>query len=474
MTTQPTVHTKDLKSRGKGTVMVPGDAGYDDARRVWNGMIDRRPAVIVRCAEDTDVADAISFARQHDLEIAIRGGGHHIGGHSVCEGGLVIDLSGMKHVLVEAGTRRAYVQPGVTLGEFDRAVQAHGLATPVGINSTTGVAGLTLGGGFGWLTREYGMTIDNLVSADLVGADGKMLRASETENPDLFWAIRGGGGNFGVVTQFEFKLHPVGPNVFAGLIVFPFKEAKSVLTQYRKFVGSAPVKLNVWTVLRQAPPLPFLPAEVHGKEVVVLAVFYNGDPGEGERLIAPLRRFGNVLGEHVGPMPYTQWQQAFDPLLTPGARNYWKSHNFTEISDAALDTIIEYAGKLPSPHCEIFLGLLAGVANDIPSSATAYSARDARIVINVHGRWERAEQDDECIAWSRAFFNAAAPYASAGGYVNFMTADETERVAAAYGPNFARLLEIKQLYDPDNIFHHNQNIGRFKQTGGDKARQQIA
>ncbi|HKD83680.1 MAG TPA: FAD-binding oxidoreductase [Terriglobales bacterium] len=458
MAVQVKMDADSLQSKIKGAVITPDDPGYDDARRVWNAMVDKRPAVIVRCAEAADVAPAIAFARQHDLEISIRGAGHHIAGHSISEGGLTIDFSGMKNVRVDAAARRAYVQPGATLHDFDEAVQAHGLATPVGINSTTGVAGLTLGGGFGWLTREYGMTIDNLVSADLVGADGKMLRASETENPDLFWAIRGGGGNFGVVTQFEFKLHPVGPNVFAGLIVFPFKEAKSVLTQYRKFVGSAPVKLNVWTVLRQAPPLPFLPAEVHGKEVVVLAVFYNGDPGEGERLIAPLRRFGNVLGEHVGPMPYTQWQQAFDPLLTPGARNYWKSHNFTEISDAALDTIIEYAGKLPSPHCEIFLGLLAGVANDIPSSATAYSARDARIVINVHGRWERAEQDDECIKWARAFFKAAAPYASAGGYVNFMTADEGERVASAYGPNYARLLEMKRRYDPENIFHLNQNI----------------
>jgi len=266
----------------------------------------------------------------------------------------------------------------------------------------------------------------------------------------------------------------VGPNVFAGLLVFPFKQAKQVLTKYREFVRSAPAKLNVWAVMRQAPPLPFLPAEVHGREVVILAIFYNGDPARGERLIQPLRQFGSLVGEHVGPMPFTQWQQAFDPLLTPGARNYWKSHNFTEMSDDAFDVMIEYAGKLPSPECEIFLGQLAGVANEVPASATAYSARDARFVINVHGRWREAAQDEKCIAWSRAFFNAAEPYASSGAYVNFMTAEETERVAAAYGPNFARLLEIKQLYDPDNIFHHNQNIGRFNQAGGDKARQQIA
>jgi len=474
MTTQPKVNTKDLKSGVKGTVMVPGDVGYDDARRVWNAMIDRRPAVIVRCAEDTDVAHAISFARQHDLEIAIRGGGHHIGGHSVCEGGLVIDLSGMKHVHVEAGTRRAYVQPGVTLGEFDRAVQEHALATPVGINSTTGIAGLTLGGGFGWLTREYGMTIDNLLAAKVVAADGKILRASEKDNPDLFWAIRGGGGNFGVVTQFEFKLHPVGPNVFAGLIVFPFKETKAVLARYREFLESAPMNLNIWVVLRKAPPLPFLSTDVHGKEVVVLAVFFSGEPVEGEKLIRPLRHFGNILGEHVGSMPYTQWQQAFDPLLTPGARNYWKSHNLIEISDGALETVVEYAGKLPSPHCEILLGLLAGAANEVPSTATAYSARDAKFVMNVHGRWENPEQDDACVGWSRALFNAAARYASSGAYVNFMTAEEGERVAAAYGPNFARLLEIKQRYDPENVFHHNQNIRGSKQNGNSMAQQRTA
>jgi len=234
------------------------------------------------------------------------------------------------------------------------------------------------------------------------------------------------------------------------------------LTRYREFVESAPTKLNVWALLRQAPPLPFLPVSAHGKEVVVLAVFYNGDTSEGERLISPLRRFGSVLGEHVGPMPYVQWQQAFDPLLTPGARNYWKSHNFTEISDGALDTTIEYAAKLPSPECEIFIGLLAGAPNNVPSGATAYGARDARFVINVHSRWQTPEQDDACIRWSRAFFNAAAPYASGGAYTNFMTADESDRVAAAYGTNYARLFEIKQRYDPGNIFHLNQNIRASK------------
>jgi len=458
MTTRRKVKSDKFQSKIKGQVLVPGDPGYDEVRRVWNAMIDRRPAVIVRCAEAADVAPAIALARQNGLELSLRGGGHHIAGHSVSDGGLMIDFSAMRNVGVDSRIRRAYVQPGATLGDFDRAVQAHALATPVGINSTTGIAGLTLGGGFGWLTREYGMTIDNLVAADVVAANGQVLRASEQDHPELFWAIRGGGGNFGVITQFEFKLHPLGPSVFAGLMVFPLQQAKEVLKQYREFVESAPSELNVWAVLRQAPPLPFLAKDVHGTEVVLLAIFFAGNARDGERLIQPLRHFGNVLGEHVGPMLYTQWQQSFDPLLTAGFRNYWKSHNFTQISDEALDTILEFAGKLPSPHCEIFVGLLAGAANDVPSEATAYSARDAKFVINVHGRWENAKQDDAGIAWSRAFFQAAAPYASSGAYVNFMTADEGERVAAAYGPNYARLLRIKRHYDPENIFHLNQNI----------------
>lgn len=447
-----------LKPKVKGHVLLPGDSGYDEARNIWNGMIDRRPAVIVQCGSADDVAPAIDFARTHGLEIAVRGGGHSVAGLSLCDDGLVIDLTSMKGVRVDPQTRRAYVEPGATLRDFDAAVQAHGLATPVGINSTTGIAGLTLGGGFGWLTRLYGLTIDNLVSADMVTADGKQLKITENSNNDLFWAIRGGGGNFGVVTNFEYKLHPVGPEVIAGLIVFPFSQAKQVITRYREFVETAPPELNVWVVLRQAPPLPFIPAEVHGKEVVVLAVFYVGDVASGEAAVQPLRSFGDVLGEHVGAQPYTQWQQAFDPLLTPGARNYWKSHNFTNVSDGAVDSMIEFAGKLPSPQCEVFLGLIAGAANRVPVDATAYVGRDARFVMNVHGRWDSAADDEKCRQWARNFFRASAPFASSGAYVNFMMEDEGERVAAAYGPNYRRLVNIKEKYDPENVFHRNQNI----------------
>jgi FAD/FMN-containing dehydrogenase len=447
-----------FKSVLNGKVVLPDDPGYDEARKIWNAMVNKRPAAIIKCAEAGDVQHAIGFAQENGLELSIRGAGHNIAGNSLCDSGITIDFSGMKNVRVDALKQRAYVEPGATLGDFDKATQKHGLATPVGINSTTGIAGLTLGGGFGWLTRKYGLTIDNLISAELITSGGNKITASENNHADLFWAIRGGGGNFGVVTQFEFKLHPVGPEILAGLIVFPFNQANRVLTQYREFIESTPLDLNVWIIIRHAPPLPFLPQEVHGQKVVVLAIFYAGDIAKGEKLIEPLRRFGDAHGEYTAAQPYIQWQQAFDGLLTPGARNYWKSHNFTKLADGAMDSMIEYAGKLPTQQCEIFLGLLAGVSNDMPADATAYGPRDAKFVMNVHGRWDEPSEDEKCIAWAREFFKASAPYASKGVYVNFMTEEEGARVEAAYGSNYARLQHIKRQYDPENFFHLNQNI----------------
>ncbi|HUF08447.1 MAG TPA: FAD-binding oxidoreductase [Rhodothermales bacterium] len=447
-----------LAGKINGRLIGPSDPDYDEARAVWNAMINRRPALIVQCAEIDDVVAALAFAQAQGLEIAVRGVGHNIAGNAVCDHGLMIDLSAMRDVRVEADRRRARVQPGATLGDFDKAAQAHGLATPTGINSTTGISGLTLGGGFGWLTRKYGLTIDNLVSADVVTVDGRKLRASSSENEDLFWAIRGGGGNFGVVTNWEFALHPVGPEVTAGLIVYPYAEAKQVLEGYRQFVNTAPAELSAWLVMRKAPPLPFLPEEVHWTEVVVVAACYVGDPTNSDRLLAPLKSLGTPLGVHLGPIPYVDWQQAFDPLLTAGSRNYWKSHNFTELSDGAVDTMIEYAGKLPTPQCEIFIGHVEGVAGNVAPDATAYLARDARFVLNVHGRWEEPAQDDEIVAWARSFFDASKPYASAGAYVNFMTGEEGDRVTAVYGKNLDRLKAIKRKYDPKNVLHLNQNI----------------
>ncbi|MBB3232849.1 FAD-binding oxidoreductase [Halomonas stenophila] len=448
----------EFKAHIGGDVLLAGDVGYDETRQIWNAMIDRTPALIARCASPEDVVQAVNFARKHNLLISIRGAGHNIAGNAVCDDGLMIDLSLMKSVQVDPNTRRATVAPGCTLADVDAAAQAHGLATPLGINSTTGVAGLTLGGGFGWLSRKYGMTVDNLLSADVVTADGSQVHASATENADLFWGLRGGGGNFGIVTSFEFQLHRVGPDVLSGLIVFPFDEAKSVLTQFARFTETMPDDLNVWMVTRKAPPLPFLPEDVHGKEIVALALCYAGDPTEGEKLIEPLRGFGNAHGEHVAVQPYSAWQQAFDPLLTPGARNYWKSHNFSRLTDSAIDVIIEYAGKLPSPHGEIFIGTIGGQTTRVAPDAMAYSSRDANYVMNVHSRWESAAEDERCIAWAREFFAKSQPFASGGAYINFLTQDESDRIAFAYGATYKQLVKLKKKYDPTNFFRMNQNI----------------
>jgi len=454
----PKNNIDEFKTHFHGKVILPDDAGYDDVRQIWNAMIDRKPALIARCVSAEDVVQAIEFGRTNHLLISIRGGGHNIAGNAVCDDGLMIDLSLMKEVLIDLNTHRASVEPGCTLNDFDEAAQAHGLATPLGINSTTGVAGLTLGGGFGWLSRKYGMTIDNLLSVEVVTADGRQLHASEAENAELFWGLRGGGGNFGVVTRFEFQLHPVGPNVLSGLIVFPFEQAKSVISQFARFTETMPDELNVWMVTRAAPPLPFLPEEVHGKEMVALALCYAGDPKEGEKLIAPLREFGTVLGEHIGVQPYVAWQQAFDPLLVKGARNYWKSHNFSQLNEGVIDAIVESAAKLPSPHCEIFIGTIGGQTASVAPDAMAYSNRDANYVMNVHGRWETAAEDERCIAWARDFFAKSQPFASRGAYINFLTQDETDRIAFAYGATWDRLVELKNKYDPTNLFRMNQNI----------------
>jgi len=448
----------NFKANFRGEVLLRGDAAYDEVRQIWNAMIDRKPALITRCKSAEDVIRAVRFARESDVIVSVRGGGHNIAGNAVCDEGLMIDLSLMKRVQVDTARRRATVEAGCTLADFDAAAQVHGLATPLGINSTTGVAGLTLGGGFGWLSRKYGMTVDNLLAVEIVTADGRQVRASPSENADLFWGVRGGGGNFGVVTSFEFQLHPIGPNVLSGLIVFPFDQAKAVLTQFARFTEEMPDELNVWMVTRKAPPLPFLPVEVHGKEIVALAVCYAGDPKKGESLIAPLRGFGKAHGEHIGVQPYSAWQQAFDPLLTKGARNYWKSHNFSQLGDGAIDTIIQYAGTLPSPQCEIFIAALGGQTARIAPEATAYSCRDAKYVMNVHGRWESSADDERCITWAREFFSKSKPFASDGVYINFLTQEESDRVAFAYGPTYKRLVDLKKKYDPTNFFRMNQNI----------------
>lgn len=452
-----------LRAQVRGAVCLQGEPGYDEARTIWNGMIDRRPGVVVRASGAADVIATVNFARTHGVLLAVRGGGHNIAGNAVCDGGLLLDLSRMKSVRVDPVARTARVEPGVTLGEMDRETQAFALATPTGINSTTGIAGLTLGGGFGWLSRKLGLTIDNLISADVVTADGKLKQVSDKSEPDLFWAIRGGSGNFGVVTSFEFKLHPVGPEVLAGLIVHPYAKAKELLDGYRKVTAKAPEELTCWVVMRKAPPLPFLPPEVHGTDIVVFAICYNGDIEKGKQAIAPLQALGKPIADITGPMPFAGWQTAFDPLLTPGARNYWKSHDFLELSDEAVELMIDYAGKVPTPECEIFIGHLGGAVNRVAKDATAYPHRDVNYIMNVHTRWQDASQDKTCIDWARRLFDATAQYATGGVYVNFMPEDEAQRVQqGAFGPNYDRLAKLKSKYDPGNLFKMNQNI---KPTG---------
>lgn len=442
----------------RGNLCLAQEAGYDEARTIWNAMIDRHPGAVVRCRGTADIIRAVRFAREHGLLLAVRGGGHNIAGNAVCEGGLLIDLSPMRSVRIDPVRRTARLEPGATLGEFDKEAQAFGLATPLGINSTTGVAGLTLGGGFGWLSRKYELTADNLISADVVTAEGELVQASATENSDLFWALRGGGGNFGVVSSFEFRLHPVGPMVLSGLIVHPFTRAKELLTGYRQVASEAPDELTVWVVLRQAPPLPFLPAEVHGKEVLVFAVCYIGDEADGKRALDPLRALGNPIADVIGMQPFAAWQTAFDPLLTPGAYNYWKSHNFLELSDGLLDSLVRYAAKLPTAECEIFIGQLGGATSRVALDATAFPHRNANFVMNVHTRWREPADERRSIEWARQLFAEAAPHATGGVYVNFMPEDEIDRVSSAYGANYARLAALKAKYDPGNLFRLNQNV----------------
>jgi FAD/FMN-containing dehydrogenase len=447
-----------LASHLPGRLHPPASPEFEEACTIWNAMIERRPGLVVRCSSAEDVGHAVRFAREHDLVLAVRGGGHNIAGNALCDGGVMLDLSPMKSVEVNPSARTVRVGGGATLAELDREAQRFGLATPLGVNSTTGVAGLTLGGGFGWLSRRFGLTIDNLLSAEVVLANGEVVRASATESPDLFWALRGGGGNFGVVTSFEFRLHPVGPEVLAGLIVHPLDAARDVLRFYRDFLPTTPDEFVCWFVMRKAPPLPFLPAEWHGKEILALAVCYSGAIDEGERVAAPLRKFGKPIADVIAPQPYAAWQTILDPLLTPGLRNYWKSHDFQEVSEGLIDALIAHARKLPDPNTEIAFAQLGGAVSRVPADATAYSHRDGQFVMNVHGRWEDPAKDAECIGWARDLFRATAPFATGAVYVNFLTGEEGDRIRAAYGRNYDRLVKLKNRYDPRNLFRVNQNI----------------
>ncbi|MDP8949691.1 MAG: FAD-binding oxidoreductase [Actinomycetota bacterium] len=438
---------------------MPDDDGYDEARAVWNGAIDRRPKYIARCRGVSDVTAALRFAREHDLPIAVRGGGHGVAGTATCDEGLVIDLSAMKGIQVDPAARTARAEGGVLWGELDAATQAFGLATTGGIVSHTGITGLTLGGGIGWLMRRHGLTIDNLLSAEVVTAEGQHITASERDHPDLFWGLRGGGGNFGIVTSFTYRLHPVGPEVLAGPVLWAMEDAPEVLRFYREFAHQAPREVNTVVNLRKVPPLPIFPYELHGRPVCVITMLYLGDPDEGERVLAPLRGFGRPLLDLVDLRPYTGLQSLVDPTVSHGWHYYWKSAEVDRLHDSIIDTAIEHSSRIRSPWSYTVMFHLGGAVADVDEGSTAYSHRDATYNININGVWLPHEPvADEETAWTRQFFAALEPHQT-GAYVNFLDRDDETRVRSAYGDDkYRRLAALKRRYDPDNVFRLNHNI----------------
>ncbi len=447
-----------LQASLRGELLLPEDPGYDEAHQLWNAMIDRKPAMIVRSVGTHDVIQAVNFAREHDLLVAVKGGGHNVAGNAVCDGGMMIDLSQMRSVRVDPKSKTVRVDGGCLLGDVDVETQRYGLAVSAGIVSHTGVAGLTLGGGFGWISRKHGLTIDNLISADVVTADGRVLTASQEENADLFWGIRGGGGNFGIVTSFEFRCADIGTEVFSGLIVLPFENAKKYIQFHSEYVRALPDEMTVWMVIRHAPPLPFLPEAVHGQMVVIAPFVYLGDPKKGEKLIAPIREFGRPHGEALGMNPWVGWQAGFDGLVPHGARNYWKSHHIRELSDDCVDKIIEFAAQMPSEECEVFIPHMEGAPSRVPENDTAFAHRKTPFVLNIHTRWQNAADDEECLAWARDFHRSTEQFAS-GVYVNFLSEEGEDRVKDAYTEKvWKRLVQLKRKYDPTNFFSMNQNI----------------
>jgi FAD/FMN-containing dehydrogenase len=441
-----------------GEVLQPGDDGYDEARTVWNAMIDKEPAVIARCTGAADVIAAVNFARDLGLRLAVKGGGHNVAGNAVCDDGLVIDLSPMNSVRVDPDRQIVRVGGGATWGELDHETQAFGLATTGGIVSTTGVAGLTLGGGLGYLDRKYGLAHDNLRSIDVVTADGELIHASEEEHADLFWGMRGGGGNVGIATSFEFDLHEVGPEVLAGRIVYPYEAAPEVLRHYREFMSDAPNEVHCYAAFVQGNPAMGHPEPLHGKTLLGLIPFYSGDIEAGKEALRPLREFGNPLADTVGPIPYTAHQQISDELYREGRRHYWKSHFFDELSDDAIDTIVEHADHLPTPFTAVIFEWMGGATARIDSDATAFPHRDATLSFLVAPNWTDPARDGELIEWAGDFFEATASYATDNVYMNYLSQDEGERVRAAYGDHYDRLVDLKNEYDPKNFFCMNQNI----------------
>ena len=443
-----------------GPLLEPGDPGYDEARQIWNAMIDRRPALIARCTGTADVVAAIRFAREHRLVLSVRGGGHNIAGLAVADGGLMIDLSLMKGVWVDPENRIARAQAGCTLGELDRETQVHGLAAVLGFISETGIAGLTVGGGFGYLTRNRGWTCDTLVSLEVVTASGEVLHASETENTELFWCLRGGGGNFGIVTSFEYKLFPVGPEVIGGGVVWRAEDAREVLALYREFTASAPRELTCVAILRVAPPAPWLPKEIHGKPIVAVFACYCGPADEGEEVVAPLKAFGKPVADILVRRPFVKMQSLLDATQPKGRRYYWKSEYLPGLDPALLDRVVEHAGRIPSPFGAVILFQIGGTLNELPAEHSPAGNRNAAYVLNITASWENPDDDLVNVTWARDAWEAMRPFSTGGAYLNFMTEDEgTDRTRAAYGDTmYERLAALKKIYDPDNLFRHTKGF----------------
>ena len=438
-----------LRERVRGEVIRPTDAGYDDARKIWNGMIDRRPGVIVRCAGVSDVIDAVNFARDHRLLVAVRGGSHSAAGHAMCDDGLVIDLAGLKAVRIDQRTKRAHAQGGLTWGEFDHETQALGLATTGGTVTNTGIGGLTLGGGLGWLMGKHGFACDNLLSADIVTAEGRLITASADDHADLFWALKGGGGNFGVVTSFEFQVHEVGPTVLGGMVLYPRAAAKEMLRFYRDFCPTLPDEAEAHAALLTSPD---------GDPIAAMLLGYNGDLAEGERILAPARQFGSPIVDLVSPMPYVQRQALIDDLGVHGIHRYWKSGFMPELGDDFIDLAVERAATMTSPMSVVGLLYVHGVAARIDPSATAFGLRGAQWDFDIISQWTDPSLADEQVRWTRSFWSEVEPFAKGGVYVNHIAADEPGRVHAAFCANYDRLLAVQRQYDPNNLFRLNHNI----------------
>ena len=447
-----------LEASFRGELVRPDDAGYDAHRKVWNGSIDRRPALIARCAGVADVRAAVGFAKDSGLPVAVRGGGHSFPGLSVCDGGIVIDLGSMKGIRIDPEKRTARVQAGVLWGELDHETQAFGLATTGGIVSHTGVAGLTLGGGIGWLQRKLGLTVDNLLAADVVTAEGDLVRASDDENADLFWGLRGGGGNFGVVTEFEFRLHPVGPTVLAGPIFWLMEDSPELLRFYREWIADAPDELMTIVIHRKAPPVPFIPAELHGRLVVGVACCYAGEIDEGEQVVRPLREFGTPALDLCVPKPYVEHQGMFDASYPHGWWYYIRACDVAELTDEVIDITVEHSERIKSPLTAFPIWQQGGAIVRVGENETAFNGRGAGHTFNVAGATAGPEGFDEEREWSRTFWSALEPYHTSV-YVNFLMEEGEERIRDAYGAaKYDRLKALKRRYDPDNLFRLNQNI----------------